>query len=495
LRVWLVARTRSSSAATPAMFRLAGCGRSVVLARLAPRAPAALHGARAPRSAPGRASLATRADGTDVRFRIPAANIPDDEILTIDDEEIEQRRDNSHATRLVQVRTCAGAVLRRMPARAPRKKCTAVHPTSCGRAMRRGRLWSARSQPGSRAGLGLRRRVVTCMCAAVACGRAHRAVVPGPHRARGEAAEGAAAAGGRHSGRAYTPPTSCFVSYRVLCAYARATRVSDPLLHRPQVRDMRIPLSTGHPSVPEWIGTKLRLVVLNQMDKVSEAERSRWASYFTRAANTRVVFTNARTGDGVPRLAKLALSGARAVHAPACWPSVTLSPNPALSDTPAHLIVCVLRSAAPVSEGLNARRREKGLRPRPVRAAVVGFPNVGKSALINRLVGRAQCLSAARPGVTRHLQWVSLGVDGGLMLLDAPGVLPMRLADQAAAIRLAICNDIGEASYTTSLVAAQFIEQLRRHDGARGGCLARRSVRGMQCMRCQPRVFMPRLHA
>jgi ribosome biogenesis GTPase A len=73
---------------------------------------------------------------------------------------------------------------------------------------------------------------------------------------------------------------------------------------------MRIPMSTGHPSVPEWIGSKLRLVVLNQMDKVSEAERSRWASYFTRAANTRVVFTNARTGDGVPRLAKLALSGA-----------------------------------------------------------------------------------------------------------------------------------------------------------------------------------------
>jgi ribosome biogenesis GTPase A len=76
------------------------------------------------------------------------------------------------------------------------------------------------------------------------------------------------------------------------------------------VRDTRIPLSTGHPSVPEWIGGKLRLVVLNQMDKVSEAERSRWASYFTRAANTRVVFTNARTGEGVPRLTKLALSGA-----------------------------------------------------------------------------------------------------------------------------------------------------------------------------------------
>lgn len=191
-----------------------------------------------------------------------------------------------------------------------------------------------------------------------------------------------------------------------------------------QVRDARIPLSTGHPSVATWAAHKLRLVVLNQADRVSDGERARWAAYFQAASNTRVVFTNGRTGDGVPRLARLALS---------------------------------------VSEGVNQRRAEKGLRPRPVRAAVVGFPNVGKSALINRLLGRAQCASAQRPGVTRHLQWVSLGPEGSLMLLDAPGVLPMRLADQQAAVRLAICNDIGEASYTTSLVAAAFVQLLRAH--------------------------------
>ena len=164
------------------------------------------------------------------------------------------------------------------------------------------------------------------------------------------------------------------------------------------------------------------------MDKISDGERNRWAAYFQRAANTRVVFTNAREGDGVQRLTHLALS---------------------------------------VSEGINLRRAEKGLRPRPVRAAVVGFPNVGKSALINRLIGRAQCASAQRPGVTRHLQWVSLGAEGALMLLDAPGVLPMRLADQDAAVRLAICNDIGQASYTTSLVAAAFVDLLRDQPAGR----------------------------
>ena len=102
------------------------------------------------------------------------------------------------------------------------------------------------------------------------------------------------------------------------CAAARHARVVTPACSPTlQVRDARIPLSTGHPSIPGWIGSKLRLVVLNQMDKISETERSRWASYFSRATNTRVVFTNARLGDGVQRLSKLALSGAPASCSPA----------------------------------------------------------------------------------------------------------------------------------------------------------------------------------
>ena len=130
-----------------------------------------------------------------------------------------------------------------------------------------------------------------------------------------------------------------------------------------------------------------------------------------------------------------------------------------------------------------------------MRAAVVGFPNVGKSALINRLVGRAQCASAARPGVTRHLQWVTLGAEGSLMLLDAPGVLPMRLGDQAAAVRLAICNDIGEASYITSLVAAQFIEQLRTHDSALPRAAPAAHARALRLCLCMCAVASRRMAA
>lgn len=71
------------------------------------------------------------------------------------------------------------------------------------------------------------------------------------------------------------------------------------------------------------------------------------------------------------------------------------------------------------SAGINAKRENRGLKPRPVRAVMVGFPNVGKSALINRLLNKRVCESAPKPGVTRNLKWLRLG--GDLDLLDAPG--------------------------------------------------------------------------
>lgn len=63
--------------------------------------------------------------------------------------------------------------------------------------------------------------------------------------------------------------------------------------------------------VPSWIGpNKLRLVVLNQMDKISQREQSRWATHFSTQRNTRVIYTNAKTGEGVSKLFKAATAGA-----------------------------------------------------------------------------------------------------------------------------------------------------------------------------------------
>ncbi|KAF6256390.1 P-loop containing nucleoside triphosphate hydrolase protein [Scenedesmus sp. NREL 46B-D3] len=184
-----------------------------------------------------------------------------------------------------------------------------------------------------------------------------------------------------------------------------------------EVRDARIPQSTCHPQVPLWIGSKPRLVVINRQDMIAKADRAAWDKHFT---STAVFWTDGKTGSGVHSLRRAALK---------------------------------------LSDYINAKRAKRGLAPRPVRACVIGFPNIGKSALINRLLGRRVVESAARPGVTRVLRWVRLG--GELDLLDAPGIIPAAFNDQTAAQALAMCNDIGEASYVNSLIAAAMIIRIK----------------------------------
>ncbi|WP_427160861.1 ribosome biogenesis GTPase YlqF [Aliinostoc sp. HNIBRCY26] len=183
-----------------------------------------------------------------------------------------------------------------------------------------------------------------------------------------------------------------------------------------EVRDARIPLATRHPQIDEWVGNKTRILVLNRLDMIPPQVRSLWVNYFQNR-DEEPYFTNAQHGQGVNAVAKAA-------------------------------------QAAGVE--LNQRRRDRGMLPRPVRAVVIGFPNVGKSALINRLLGKRVVESAARPGVTRQLRWVR--ISDQLELLDAPGVIPAKLGNQEAAVKLAICDDIGQASYDNQLVAAALVD-------------------------------------
>ena len=186
-----------------------------------------------------------------------------------------------------------------------------------------------------------------------------------------------------------------------------------------EVRDARIPLSTQHPRVEEWVGDKGRVLILNRVDMISSEARAAWETWF-RQQGEQPVFTNAQKGKGVKAIAKVAQAA---------------------------------------GETVNQRRQARGMKPRPIRAVVIGFPNVGKSALINRLLNRKVAASARRAGVTRQLRWIRMA--GELDLLDAPGVIPSRLEDQAAALKLAICDDIGEAAYDTQRIAAGFIDLIK----------------------------------
>ncbi|XP_022963690.1 DAR GTPase 3, chloroplastic [Cucurbita moschata] len=187
-----------------------------------------------------------------------------------------------------------------------------------------------------------------------------------------------------------------------------------------EVRDARIPMSTSHPQMDAWVGNRRRILVLNREDMISSADRNAWADYFTRQG-IKVVFSNGKLGMGAMKLGRLAKT---------------------------------------LAADVNVKRRAKGLLPRAVRAGIVGYPNVGKSSLINRLLKRRMCPAAPRPGVTRELRWVRFGKD--LELLDSPGIIPMRISDQTAAIKLAICDDIGEKSYNAADVAAILVQILTK---------------------------------
>lgn len=183
-----------------------------------------------------------------------------------------------------------------------------------------------------------------------------------------------------------------------------------------EVLDARIPLTSHHPQLQDWIGNKPKILVINRMDMIPEKTRQAWLRWF-KAKEEKPYFTNAKQGKGI----KAILSPAKAMGV-----------------------------------AMNQRRRDRGMRDRPVRAVVIGFPNVGKSALINRLVGRKAVASARKAGVTKQLQWVKISPE--IELLDAPGVIPWRIENQENAVKLAICEDIGEASYDNQRVAAAMVD-------------------------------------
>jgi len=187
-----------------------------------------------------------------------------------------------------------------------------------------------------------------------------------------------------------------------------------------EVLDARIPLASQHPQVSQWVGSKPRLLVINRQDMIPEELHSQWVAWF-QSQGYSPYLTDAQAGTGINSL---------------------------------------LKAAQKAGEAVNEKRRNRGMRDRPVRAVVMGFPNVGKSALINRLVGRKIVQSARKAGVTRQLKWVR--ISDQIDLLDAPGVIPPKLKDQAAAIKLAICDDIGEAAYDLQNIASDLIDLLKQ---------------------------------
>ena len=183
-----------------------------------------------------------------------------------------------------------------------------------------------------------------------------------------------------------------------------------------EVRDARIPLSTSHPHLNKWIKNKKHILVINRSDMISQNTIFSWNQWF-KEKNQIPLWCDAKRGIGIKEICK---------------------------------------SAKESRLSIDNRRLSRGMKIRPIRALTLGFPNVGKSALINRIANKKVVESARKAGVTRSLRWIK--IDSGIDLLDAPGVIPPNLEDQRAALNLAICDDIGEAAYEIESVAIEFIK-------------------------------------
>lgn len=107
---------------------------------------------------------------------------------------------------------------------------------------------------------------------------------------------------------------------------------------------------------------------------------------------------------------------------------------------------------------LDKKREEKGLRKRSYRALIIGIPNVGKSTLINRLVGKKAAITGDRPGVTKSLSWIR--INDNIDLLDSPGILWPKLDNETEAYNLASFSAIKEEILPIGKVACYILDTL-----------------------------------
>lgn len=182
--------------------------------------------------------------------------------------------------------------------------------------------------------------------------------------------------------------------------------------------DARIPMSSRNPDIDELGKHKARLILLNKSDLADEKQSDAWMQYFKEKGYS-VVKVNARKNGG--------LKSIHAVIQEACKEKIE-------------------------------RDRKRGILNRPVRAMVVGIPNVGKSTFINSLAGKACAKTGNKPGVTKGKQWIRLNKN--VELLDTPGILWPKFEDQSVGLKLAFIGSIKDDIMNLEELAAELIHTL-----------------------------------
>lgn len=187
-----------------------------------------------------------------------------------------------------------------------------------------------------------------------------------------------------------------------------------------EIVDARVPMSSRNPDIDEIGKNKFRIILLNKIDLADPEFNPLWKEYFEKKGFF-VQEINAKSGMGIKNIQPLVQE--------ACRKKIE-------------------------------RDRKRGIINRPVRAMVVGIPNVGKSTFINSFAGRACAKTGNKPGVTKGKQWVRLGKN--LELLDTPGILWPKFEDQKVGERLAMIGSINDEILHADELAAAVLSFLYR---------------------------------
>ena len=185
-----------------------------------------------------------------------------------------------------------------------------------------------------------------------------------------------------------------------------------------EVIDARIPYSSKNKDIDELIKNKPRILIMTKLDLCDTEETNKWINYYEENGYTVI--------------------------------PLDLINNPNMN--------LIYKETNKISRIVNEKRRGKGLKERRIRALILGIPNVGKSTLINRLVGKKATNVGNKPGITKQLEWIR--INNELELLDTPGILWPKLDNNIVALNLASMTAIKEEILNTEEVAIYIINTM-----------------------------------
>ncbi|WP_342625440.1 ribosome biogenesis GTPase YlqF [Bacillus subtilis] len=185
--------------------------------------------------------------------------------------------------------------------------------------------------------------------------------------------------------------------------------------------DARIPMSSRNPMIEDILKNKPRIMLLNKADKADAAVTQQWKEHFEKQG-IRSLSINSVNGQGLNQ---------------------------------------IVPASKEILQEKFDRMRAKGVKPRAIRALIIGIPNVGKSTLINRLAKKNIAKTGDRPGITTSQQWVKVGKE--LELLDTPGILWPKFEDELVGLRLAVTGAIKDSIINLQDVAVFGLRFLEEH--------------------------------